>query len=263
MKLGRYWSQKIETGLSFLLVRTYSVEVHLIAKGEERTLTPASEYVQYMNFYVLVVSVGPTGIWALSKYYHLGEVVTVVHWTSNKNAKDKEIFKQKIDNPINIDSSSGIDAGPTGIVYLINGSHICSRIGISDSKPEGTDWNCTVGNAGLLSCGIDGCFFVNGQNITYQPENKTQRTQQFSTPFQNTIDDIDAGLNYELWVVTNNHDVYRRIGTSAQSPCGFYWKLVPGIQLTTISIGIYGPVGILASGNTDQAVILNGKSRVA
>lgn len=247
-------SQKIETGLNFLLVRTYYDQVHLIVKGKERTLMPTLG----SSWYILV-SVGPTGIWALANYSS-GEVV---RWMSNKNATHQKIFWQTMDNPINT-GSSGIDAGPTGIVYLINGNYICSRIGISDSKPEGTDWNCTVGNARLLSCGIDGCFFVNGQNITYQPENKTQRTQQISTPFQDTIKDIDAGLNYELWVVTNNHDVYRRIGTSAHSPCGSYWKLVPGIQLTTISIGIYGPVGILASGtNNDQAVILNGKSRVA
>lgn len=229
-----------------MLVRTNYNQVHLIVKDEGKTFM-LSTSLNVPSSPVFSVSVGPTGIWALSD--------GTVEWMSNKK------FWQTMDNPI--DSSSGIDAGPTGIVYLINGSHICSRIGISDSKPEGTDWICTVGNARLLSSGIDGCFFVNGQNITYQPENKTQRTQQVSTPFQDTIKDIDAGLNYELWVVTRNHDVYRRIGTSAQSPCGFYWKLVPGIQLTTISIGIYGPVGILASGNTDQAVILNGKSRVA
>ncbi len=257
--LGQIWRtlevdsiQKIETGLSFFLAgNDQQTQVYLFVDGEQKKVVSAGGGIYYRIF---SVSVGPTGIWALSRQpYEHGAVI----WISNTNAREKQISGQNIDNPLGININNDIDVGPTGILYAITGNHICSRIGMSDSIPQGISWNCTSGQATLLSCGIDGCFFVQGASITYQPENKTQKTQQFSTPLQNDIKDIDTGLNYELWVVTSNYDVYRRIGTSARSPCGSSWELVPGIELKTISIGIFGPVGVLASGG--QAVILNGK----
>ena len=244
-------SKKIETGLSFLFVGIAKVYTNMnylfidVIDGERKVVLPVDISPSWIS-----VSVGPTGIWFVPEAKNF-----VVLWVSNTNAKDSIISPQEIDGP---DSIKDIDVGPTGLVFIINGSQICSRIGINDSQPVGSDWNCTAGNAELLSCGIDGCFFVKGVNITYQPENKTQKMQQFFTPFKNHIQDIDAGQNYELWVVTHFHDVYRRSGTSARLPCGSNWELVPGIQLSTISIGIFGPVGILASGGNGQAVILNG-----
>ena len=240
--------EKIETGLSFFLAGMRGI--YLFVDGEIKR-------VFYNKSYWTSVSVGPAGIWLLPKATH-----PVVLWINNTNAKGNIIFPQEIGGPFS-DSIIDIDVGPTGLVFIMSESRICARIGINDTQSEGSAWNCTSQNAELLSCGIDGYFFVNGINITYQPENKTLKMQQFFTPFQCHILDIDAGLNYELWVVTDSHDVYRRVGTNARLPWGSNWKLVPGIQLDTISIGVFGPVGILASSGNSQAVtvILNGKNK--
>ena len=257
--LGQVWrtldvgpSKKIETGLSFLFVGIDKMNSNYLLVDGERKFKHSLDIRRWIS-----VSVGPTGIWLLAEATN-----ALVLWINNANAKDSNISPREIDGLLN-DTIKDIDVGPTGLVFIRSGRSICSRIGINDTQPEGSGWNCIPQNAELLSSGIDGCFFVNGINITYQPENKTQKMQQFFTPFQNHIEDIDAGLNYELWVVTDSHDVYRRIGTSARLPWGSYWELVPGIQLNTISIGIFGPVGRLASSGSNEAVtvILNGKNK--
>ena len=257
-------SEKIETGLNTLLtgvMKEASTFIwYLMMHNKPKKLVP-------FNFGFISVSVGPTGIWAISsEHVSTRNTRPEIHtfWISNKNAKENDTFSPNLDSPFIISSRCHhIDVGPTGIVNAINGSHICSRVGINDTTPQGTAWNCKVGSATLLTCGIDGCFFVNSVNITYEPKSTTQNRTQFGTPFIKNISDIDAGLNYELWVVTETHDVYRRVGTNASSPCGSHWELVPGVQLRYISIGIFGPIATLAFPGqySWSAVILNGKRR--
>lgn len=197
------------------------------------------------------VSVGPAGIWFINDGGKIG-------WISNEIARSTlkcPVSVQYIDQPNDWHATaSDIDAGPTGIVYAVVENRICSRTGINDSQPQGTGWKCTSMSAiRQVSCGIDGCFFLNGtEHIMYRPEKEEQKFQVFAAP--DHVEDIDAGLNYELWVITKGNEVYQRIGTSAHSPTGSGWSRVHGVQLKTISIGFFGPVGIMV----DQAVILKG-----
>lgn len=259
---GYIYNNSIQTGLSPLLADVHGAnqEYLQITEGSEKNYFKLHLNLRSLSF--ISVSVGPTGIWALYKRNVQNEIRALfINNNDARNGISQEIDQSK--SFASVSNISMIDVGPTNIVYAINGTHICSRVGINDTNPQGTSWKCSERKTELLSCGINGCYFVNRQNITFRPENETTMTVEFTTPNRCGIIDIDAGLNYELWVVTSSNDVYRRTGTSAYSPIGFSWELVPGIQLSTISIGIFGPVGILTGclvGGCGRAFILNGKN---
>ena len=150
--------------------------------------------------------------------------------------------------------------------YVVNGlGEFCARVGITYGNPKGSSWQCVSDGIepSSLSCGVTGCFAVRSKRVFYRVgTNDTNPVGTAWLPLESgrfmDILEIAAGPRYELWAITTGiNSVYRIIGVTDQSPTGHAWEQVPDVHLSKVTIGIFGPVGVLKSMN--RVVALNGK----
>ncbi|XP_060105820.1 fish-egg lectin-like [Heteronotia binoei] len=158
------------------------------------------------------VSPGPNGIWAVK--------------SNNRAARWLR------DNWVEIGGHlTRIDAGGNHIVAgIINDAVRClpkSKIIQADVNQE-VEWDHMEGKMKHIACGRWGCWAVDGKGQAYFRHGITEDSCVGSswTEEGRGFSKIEAGTDGDVYGLSNDQRIYRRVGISKQQPAGTGWALV-------------------------------------